>query len=76
MRRHGLFGTDATDARRIRGDPAALDAVSILPGHEWAAVERVVERYDHYEVVEKFGEARRVAAEEWREGDADIANPS
>lgn len=32
-------------------------------GHEWLDVERVVERNGRYQVVEKFGEAGRVAVE-------------
>ena len=32
-------------------------------GHEWPDVERVIERNDGYQVVEKFGEAGKVAVE-------------
>lgn len=35
----------------------------IAVGHEWSEIERVVERYDGYEVVEKFGEAGRRAVQ-------------
>jgi hypothetical protein len=48
----------------------------VLHGHELSEVERVIERHDHYYVVEKFGKAGEVAAQEWRKGGADIANLS
>jgi hypothetical protein len=33
----------------------------IAVGHEWSEVERVVERCERYEVVEKFGESGKIA---------------
>jgi len=43
----------------------------IAVSHEWPDVERVVERYKRYEVVEKFGEAAKAAEEIWRESSAE-----
>jgi len=39
----------------------------VKPGHEWADVERVVEQTEHYYVVEKHGEAGRLAVQDWQE---------
>jgi hypothetical protein len=51
------------DAHRQR------DRFVIAPGHEDEQIERVVARTERYLVVDKFGEAERVAeAEERREG--------
>lgn len=43
------------------------DRFVVAPEHEDASIERVVTRRNHYLVVDKFGEAERIAlAEEWR----------
>jgi hypothetical protein len=45
------------------------DRFVVMPGHEDDEIERVVTRTERYLVVDKFGEAERVAeAEERREG--------
>jgi hypothetical protein len=45
------------------------DRFTVVPGHEDERIERVVVRTERYLVVDKFGEAERVAeAEERREG--------
>jgi hypothetical protein len=45
------------------------DRFVVAPGHEDPEIERIVTRNEHYLVVDKFGEAERVAeAEERREG--------
>jgi hypothetical protein len=38
----------------------------VLPGHEWPDVERTIERHENYVVVEKFGEAGRLASQDCR----------
>lgn len=38
----------------------------VKPGHEWPDVERTVARHDRYIVVEKYGEAGKVAVQTWR----------
>ena len=43
-----------------------LDRFVLVPGHEDEQVEHVVTRTDRYLVVDKFGEAERVAEEETR----------
>jgi hypothetical protein len=42
------------------------DRFVVVPGHEDEQIERVVMRTERYLVVEKFGEAERVAEEEER----------
>jgi hypothetical protein len=42
----------------------------IVAGHEWPDVERVVQRNDRYEIVEKVGQAAEIAVQEWRRPDA------
>ena len=37
----------------------------VLPGHEWPDGERTIERHVNYVVVEKFGEAGRLAIQDW-----------
>jgi hypothetical protein len=45
------------------------DRFVVAPGHEDTEIERVVTRAERYLVVDKFGEAERIAeAEEQREG--------
>jgi hypothetical protein len=45
------------------------DRFAVAPGHEDAAIERIVRRMDNVVVVDKFGEAEALAeAEEKREG--------
>jgi hypothetical protein len=47
---------------RVRADPTAF---AVVPGHEMASVERVVERRGSFDVVRKrAGEAAELAAEE------------
>jgi hypothetical protein len=47
------------------------DRFMVAPGHEDEQIERVVKRTPEYLIVDKFGEAERVAeAEERREGSA------
>jgi hypothetical protein len=41
----------------------------VAPGHEDERLERVVERNRRYLVVEKFGEAERIAEDEERSDD-------
>jgi hypothetical protein len=48
------------DYERLRSEPTHF---GVIPGHELPDVERVVERHDHYFVVEKEGEALRQQAE-------------
>jgi hypothetical protein len=43
----------AEDYRRVRRDPRWF---AVVPGHERLDVERVVERHETYNVVEKIGE--------------------
>ncbi len=60
--------TDCT--KRVSLTPAEYEAVRgvpthfpILPGHDWPDVERVVEVYERFAVVEKFGNGGMVAVE-------------
>jgi hypothetical protein len=39
----------------------------VLPGHELPDVERTIERHDRYIVVEKQGEAGKIAVQTWRD---------
>jgi hypothetical protein len=47
------------DYERVRSDPRHF---AVLPGHELPDLEHVVERHDHYLVVEKSGEPGEQAA--------------
>jgi hypothetical protein len=49
---------DPETYRRVRADPRLF---FVRPGHEDPELERVVERHDGYLVVEKTGEAGKVA---------------
>jgi hypothetical protein len=60
---------DASCVEKVSVTPAEYERVvnerfrfMVLPGHENAAVERVVEEHAEYLVVEKIGEARRQVA--------------
>ena len=68
----GQDGCDATvDVTQAEYDEAheQRDRFMIAPGHENEDIERVVKRTLRYLVVDKFGDAERVAeAEERREG--------
>ena len=48
------------DYEQLRADPTHF---GVIPGHELPDVERVVERHDHYFVVEKEGRVIRRRAE-------------
>jgi CheY-like chemotaxis protein len=48
----------ANDYEHVRG---AGKRFAVVPGHDIASAERVVDRFDTYWIVEKFGEARPIA---------------
>jgi hypothetical protein len=68
----GEDGCDATlDVTQAEYDEAheQRDRFMVAPGHEDKQIEHVVKRMPRYLIVDKFGEAERVAeAEERREG--------
>jgi hypothetical protein len=70
----GKDGCSATlDVGRAEYDDAhkQSDRFMVTPGHEDEQIEHVVKRTPDYFIVDKFGEAERVAeAEESREGSA------
>jgi hypothetical protein len=70
----GETSCDTTlDVSRVEYDEAhqQRDRFMVAPGHEDEQIEHVVKRTPEYLVVDKFGEAERVAeAEERREGNA------
>jgi hypothetical protein len=45
----------------VRADPARF---FVIPGHEILKIERVVERFDEYVVVEKIGPGRKAVIEQ------------
>jgi hypothetical protein len=47
----------AREYEAVRADPMRF---LIVPGHERPDAERVIERHDHYAVIEKYEEARRI----------------
>jgi hypothetical protein len=51
----------AAEYEAVRADPATF---FVVPGHEILKIERVVERYENYVVVEKIGPGRRAAVEQ------------
>jgi hypothetical protein len=55
-----LIEITSEEYEAVRSDPRRF---LVLPGHEDLKVERVVESYSGYLVVEKFGEASDVAIE-------------
>jgi diaminopimelate decarboxylase len=66
---HGLVLRELK--RRLAAGDALIerDRFVVAPGHEDEQLERVVERDERYLVVDKFGEAERIAeAEERRDG--------
>jgi hypothetical protein len=54
----GLIELTVSDYDRVHGQ---RDRFVVLPGHETAEIENVVERTDRYIVVDKFGEAEDIA---------------
>jgi hypothetical protein len=56
-----LLNVTHSEYEAVRGDPRRF---LIVPGHEDLEAERVVERYERYWVVQKFGEASQLAQEQ------------
>ncbi len=54
----GLIGLPASEYERVHGQ---RDRFVVLPGHDTSEIERVVERTDRYVIVDKIGEAERIA---------------
>jgi hypothetical protein len=50
----------SSEYEAVRADPATF---FVVPGHEMLKIERVVERYENYLVVEKTGHGRKAAIE-------------
>lgn len=53
-----LIGLSRTEYEAVRNDPRRF---AVVPGHEIAEMEDVVEQHEHYAVIEKRGEASDVA---------------
>jgi len=54
----GLIELSVSEYDRVHGQ---RDRFVVLPGHQTAEIENVVERTDRYLVVDKFGEAEDIA---------------
>lgn len=59
--RDGCLGRIKLSIEEYEAAHSESDHFVVLPGHESAEVERVVERTDAYLVVDKFGEAEEIA---------------
>jgi hypothetical protein len=58
VRRRSVLRNDAAYGQRVRSDPRDPARFPVLPGHQVASVEKVVEEHERYVVVEKLGDAK------------------
>jgi hypothetical protein len=66
--RDGCSATVDLTVAEFEDAHAQLDRFVVAPGHEDEQLEHVVKRSERYLVVDKFGEAERIAEAEEREG--------